>query len=367
MSTGAAIIASQALISGSFTLFSEAINLNLWPRLKIKYPTIRRGQLYIPSVNLLLFIGCVITVLLFGSSSRMEAAYGLAITVTMLMTTVIITVYMLHRGVKPYLAYTFATVFAVIEILFLVANMFKFMHGGWYTVLIAGAIFFVMVMWHKAMIIRNRYIVYKPIQDSSGIISDIRNDRDIAKYASNLVYMSHSTDPGKIESKILYSIINKSPKRADRYWFIRLEYTDDPDTLEYTAAPLCDGIIWSVGMRIGFRVAPRVSVFLRQVIQDLEAEGKVNICSTYPSLSRYGIPGDFKFKLIHRKFSPMSNCSSNDRFVMQIYEKIKHLSFSDENALGLDTSMVSVETVPLIIDNGQQSRIMPMSSVGHDE
>ncbi len=357
MSTGAAIIASQALISGSFTIFSEAMNLDLWPRLKIKYPTARRGQLFIPSVNILLYAGCVVTVLIFGTSSKMEAAYGLAITVTMLMTTVLMSFYLVHRGINRWIVYIFASVFICIEGVFFIANMFKFMHGGWYTLLIAGVLCFVMVTWHLAVRMRQRHIEYLPVSRYSAIITDIGRDRTIAKYASNLVYISHSVNPDMVESKILYSIINKSPKRADRYWFVRLEYVDGADTLEYTVKPLAGGMIWSVGLRLGFRVAPCVSVFLRQVIEDLESEGRVNIVSLYPSLQKHGIPGDFKFKIIHRIFSPTSNCSGFERTVMRIYDRIKRYGLSDETALGLDTSIVSVETVPLIINNRTGRRI----------
>lgn len=367
MSTIAAIIASQALISGSFTIFSEAINLNLWPRLRIKYPSVRRGQLYIPSVNLFLYAGCVATVLIFGSSSRMEAAYGLAITITMLMTTVLLSLYMIHKGVGRWIVLLFAVVFVGIEGCFFIANIFKFVHGGWYSIMIAGAICFVMIIWYMANKIRRRYFEFKPVSESEDIITDISKDATIPKYASNLVYISHSSDPDMIESKILYSIINKNPKRADRYWLVRMEYVDTSDTLEYTVKPLAGGVVWSIGMRLGFRVDPRVSLFLRQVIEDLEAAGEVDIVSTYPSLQKRGIPGDFKFKIIHRKFSPTSNCRGRERTVMQLFEKLRKIGISDETALGLDTSVVSVETVPLIINSTVGERITKVTPEGSGE
>lgn len=359
MSTGAAIIASQALISGSFTIFSEAINLDFWPRLKMKYPSENKGQLYVPSVNMFLLIGCVATVLLFGSSSRMEAAYGLAITVTMLMTTVLLAFYLRHKGMSVWVVGVFVVVFVAIEGCFLVANMFKFMHGGWFTILIAGAVCFVIIVWNMAIRMRRRYIEYKYLADYIPVITDIHRDTEIAKYSSNLVYISHSSHTSEIESKILYSIINKSPKRADRYWFIRIEYVDEPDTLEYSVESLADGIVWSVGLRLGFRVHPRVSVYLRQVIEDLEAAGRIDITSTYPSLQKYCIPGDFRFKIIHRIFSPSSSCRGRDRVVMTLFERLRHIGVTDETALGLDTSLVSVENVPLIIDNRSSDRIVP--------
>ena len=359
MSTGAAIIASQALISGSFTIFSEAINLDFWPRLRIAYPTVLKGQLYIPSINLFLFLGCIITVLLFRTSSAMEAAYGLAITVTMLMTTILLSFYLRHRGLPAWLVATFAVGFLAIEGCFLVANLFKFMHGGWYTILIAGAVCAVMIIWHRACHIRRRYIQFKPIADHAPVIADIRADRDIPKYATNLVYISHSDDPALVESKILYSIINKQPKRADRYWILRVQYTDTPDTLTYTATPLADGRIWCVGLNIGFRVQPKITVYLRQIVEDLVAAGRIDLVSTYPSLRRHGIPGDFRFSIIHRIFSPSSNCAKGERTVMRLFERLRHLAVSPERAMGLDTSTTTVENVPLIIPGPSTTRIQP--------
>ena len=359
MSTGAAIIASQALISGSFTIFSEAINLDFWPRLRIAYPTVLKGQLYIPSINLFLFLGCIITVLLFRTSSAMEAAYGLAITVTMLMTTVLLSFYLRHRGLPAWLVATFAVAFLAIEGCFLVANLFKFMHGGWYTILIAGAVCAVMIIWHRACHIRRRYIQFKPIADHAPVIADIRADRDIPKYDTNLVYISHSDDPALVESKILYSIINKQPKRADRYWILRVQYTDTPDTLTYTATPLADGRIWCVGLNIGFRVQPKITVYLRQIVEDLVAAGRIDLVSTYPSLRRHGIPGDFRFSIIHRIFSPSSNCAKGERTVMRLFERLRHLAVSPERAMGLDTSTTTVENVPLIIPGPSTTRIQP--------
>ena len=251
MSTGAAIIASQALISGSFTIFSEAINLNFWPRLRIKYPTVVKGQLYIPSVNWFLMGGCILTVLLFRTSSAMEAAYGLAITVTMLMTTCLLCFYMGHKGVSRIWVAVFAVVFTCIEGCFLVANMFKFVHGGWYTILLAGLVCAVMLAWHKAHGIRMRYFEYKKLDDYGTLLTDISRDREIPKYATNLVYLSNSEQPDRVENKILYSIINKQPKRADRYWLLRVDFVDTPDTLTYEVEPHFDGLLGAWGSRSG--------------------------------------------------------------------------------------------------------------------
>lgn len=359
MATGAAVIASQALISGSFTIFSEGINLDFWPRLRIKYPTLLKGQLFIPSINLFLLVGCIITVLLFRSSSAMEAAYGLAITVTMLMTTVLLAFYLRHKGVKMWLVGIFATFFISLEGCFFIANMFKFMHGGWYTMLIAGALCAVMVVWHRASHIRRRYIEYKNIDDYGEVLRDIHSDDTIPQYATNLVYISHSDDPDSVESKIMYSLINKMPKRARRYWILRLDFTDEPDTLEYTVDERFGGLLWCIGLRIGFRVQPRVTVYLRQVVEDLVTARRINLVSAYPSLREHHIPGDFRFCLIHRIFSPSSSCRKGERWVMTMYERLRRMGLAGDKALGLDTSNLNVEKVPLIIDTRIPNRIVP--------
>lgn len=361
MATGAAIIASQALISGSFTIFSEAINLNFWPRLRIKYPSLLKGQLFIPSINLFLFVGCIITVLLFRSSSAMEAAYGLAITVTMLMTTVLLAFYLLHKGVSTWLVGIFATFFLLLEGCFFVANMFKFMHGGWYTMLIAGALCAVMLIWYLASHIRRHYIEFNEIDSYGSILHDIHSDDSIPQYATNLIYISHSDDPALVESKIMYSLINKQPKRAQRYWILRLDFTDEPDTLEYTVDERFGGLLWCIGLRIGFRVQPRVTVYLRQVVEDLVAAGRIDLVSAYPSLRRHDVAGDFRFCLIHRIFSPASSCRKGERTVMTLYERLRRLALSTEKALGLDTSNLNVENVPLILATTMPRRIRPVS------
>ena len=357
MSTGAAIIASQALLSGSFTIFSEAINLNFWPRIRIKYPGTHKGQLYIPLVNLFLFIGCIITVLLFQNSSNMEAAYGLAITLTMLTTTLLLGFWMKFKGIKTWISIAFMAVFIFIESIFLVSNAAKFMHGGWYTILLAAIIFAIMFIWQKAIKIRNKFIEYKKYDDHLDIISDISNDKEIPLHASNLVYISKSDNPKEVESKIIYSIINKHPKRADHYFMIRVNYDDTPYKLEYKYEVLIPETLMSIDLYIGYKIEPKVSVYLRQIIEDMVEKGELNLTSNYPSLKKRNIPGDFRFIIIHRLFSPSSNCRSFEKIVMQLYGILCKIGISTEKALGLDTSNVTVENVPLIINRGDNQRI----------
>lgn len=361
MSTGAAIIASQALLSGSFTIFSEAISLNFWPRIKIKYPGSSKGQLYIPLINLFLFIGCIVTVLLFQNSSNMEAAYGLAITLTMLTTTLLLGFWMKFKGVKTWISVSFMAVFIFIEGIFLVSNAAKFMHGGWYTIMLAAIIFAIMFVWQKAVKIRNKFIEYRKYDDHLDIISDISKDKEIPLHASNLVYISKSDNPKEVESKIMYSIINKHPKRADHYFMIRVNYDDTPHKLEYRYEVLIPETLISIDLYLGYKIEPKVSVYLRQIIEDMIEKGELDLTSNYPSLKKRKIPGDFLFIIIHRLFSPSSNCRPFEKLVMQLYGILSKMGITTEKALGLDTSNVTVENVPLIITRGTNQRISPQT------
>lgn len=357
MSTGAAIIASQALLSGSFTIFSEAINIDFYPKLRIKYPSSERGQLYIPAVNWTLLLGCLLTVLLFRDSSHMEAAYGLAITVTMLMTTVLLTFYLRFRGVNRWICGLFLLFFTSIESIFLAANMMKFTHGGWFTLLIAGVIAAVMIGWRNSTRIRNSCIEFKRLDEHLDVICDIKNDSEIPKYASNVIYFSRSADGNEIESKLIYSIINKQPKRADHYWIIHLEYTDAPDTLEYSVNVIVPHTVYFVTLNLGFRVDPKVSVYLRQIVEDMVAEGKINLVSSYPSLRKRGIPGNFRFIILHRIFSPAGTYHRKSQWLLRLHEQLRKLGIDDQAAYGLDTSVVTLETVPLILNTSPPVRI----------
>lgn len=366
MATGAAIVASQALISGSFSILSEAMNLHFWPRMRIKHPTNVKGQLFIPAVNLTMYVGVVLTVLLFRDSSRMEAAYGLAITITMLMTTLLLGFYLRMSGTARAAALAFVGAYCVIEGMFLAANLSKFMAGGWFTLLIGGLLCFIMLVWVAALKIRRRHLSSKRTSDYYGIISDIKADDTIPKYASNLVYVNHSHGEGSVDDKLVYSIINKQPKRADHYWLLNLEFVDTPDTLEYTFTPLVKDTLFSVTMRIGFRIEPRVSLYLRQIVEDLVADGKLDLTSTYPSLRKNGIPGDFRFVIIHRIYYPEDSHNRRQNLLMSLYAIIRKIGIDEPNALGLDTSVVVVERVPLII-SGRAKHLRRIEKVVEEE
>ena len=351
MATGAAIVASQALISGTFSILSEAMNLHFWPRMRIKHPTHVKGLIYIPAINLAMYIGVVLIILLFRDSSHMEAAYGLAITITMLMTTLLLGVYLHTKGVSRFIMILFIGAYCTIEGVFLAANLSKFLAGGWCTMLIGSILFLTMYVWVRAIKIRRHYISAKPLDDYYQIISDIKADGSIPKYASNLVYINHANKEGAVDDKLLYSIINKQPKRADHYWLINMEFVDTPDTLEYDCETLIPNTLYNVTMHIGFRIEPRVSLYLRQVVEDLVASKKVDLTSAYPSLRKNSIPGDFRFIIIHRVYYPENSVNRQQNLLMNLYSLISKIGIDDPKALGLDTSMVVVERVPLIINH----------------
>ena len=351
MATGAAIVASQALISGTFSILSEAMNLHFWPRMRIKHPTQVKGQLYIPVINLAMYIGVVLIILLFRDSSHMEAAYGLAITITMLMTTLLLGSYLHTKGVSRLIMILFIGAYCTIEGIFLAANLPKFLAGGWCTMLIGGILFLMMYVWIRAIKIRNHYISSKPLDDYYQIISDIKADMSIPKYASNLVYINHASKEGTVDDKLVYSIINKQPKRADHYWLINMDFVDTPDTLEYDCKVLIPNTLYNITMHIGFRIEPRVSLYLRQVVEDLVANKKVDLTSNYPSLRKNGISGDFRFIIIHRVYYPENSVNRQQNLLMNFYALISKIGIDEPKALGLDTSMVMVERVPLIIDH----------------
>ena len=351
MATGAAIVASQALISGTFSILSEAMNLHFWPRMRIKHPTQVKGQLYIPVINLAMYIGVVLIILLFRDSSHMEAAYGLAITITMLMTTLLLGSYLHTKGVSRLIMILFIGAYCTIEGIFLAANLSKFLAGGWCTMLIGGILFLMMYVWIRAIKIRAHYISSKPLDDYYQIISDVKADMSIPKYASNLVYINHASKEGTVDDKLVYSIINKQPKRADHYWLINMDFVDTPDTLEYDCKVLIPNTLYNITMHIGFRIEPRVSLYLRQVVEDLVANKKVDLTSNYPSLRKNGISGDFRFIIIHRVYYLENSVNRQQNLLMNFYALISKIGIDEPKALGLDTSMVMVERVPLIIDH----------------
>jgi KUP system potassium uptake protein len=349
IATVAAIIASQALISGSFTLVSEAMRLNLWPKLKINYPSEARGQLYVPAANFLLFAGCIGIVLFFRKASNMEAAYGLAITITMIATSILFANFLVLRRVRRGFIYLYLLIYLTIECSFLYANMNKFPHGGYVTLLVGGLLFLIMYDWFRARKIKNRYVEFVRLEHYIPKIQELSNDKSVPKYATHLVYLTSADNPKEIEHKIIYSILNKKPKRADIYWFVHVDTLDDPYTAEYSVEHIIPNDIIRVEFRLGFRVQPRINLLFRKVVEDLVKNREVNVTSRYESLERNNVVGDFQFVVMEKYLSQDNDLPIGERLIMRLHFWLKSISLSEERGFGLDPSNVAVEKFPLIV------------------
>jgi KUP system potassium uptake protein len=349
IATAAAIIASQALISGSFTLISEAMRLNLWPKFKIRYPSEEKGQVYIPSINLLLFIGCASVVLYFQESSKMEAAYGLAITLCMIATSILFANYLVQRRAKSVFIYLYLSVYLVIEGSFLVANLSKFSHGGYVALIVGGLLFLTMYTWYRARKIKNRYVEFVRLESYIQKIQELSSDKSVAKLATHLVYLTSADNPKEIEHKIIYSILSKKPKRADIYWLVHVDTLDDPYTCDYHVEHIIPNDIIRVDFKLGFRRQPRLNLLFQQVVEELIVKREINISTKYEKVEKNKVTGDFQFVVLEKYLSQDNELPFIERVVMNFYFWLKEISLSEEKGFGLDQSNVTVEKFPLII------------------
>ncbi len=350
IATIAAIIASQALISGSFTLISEAMKLNLWPKMKINYPTVERGQSFIPGINTLLFVGCTAITLYFQRSSSMEAAYGLSITICMIMTSCLFSYYMFVKRVPIVWIVTYLIVYLTIEFSFLWANLVeKFVEGGVVTVVVAGGLFMTMIVWFKSRKIKNRYVEFVRLDNYIPIIQELSNDASINKYATHLVYLTSANNPKEIEHKILYSILYRKPKRADIYWFVHVDVVDDPYTTEYAVQTIVPNEIIRIEFRLGFRMDHRIQYMFKKVVEEMVQNKEVNVVSRYESLSKNNVMGDFRFIVMEKFLSRDNSLPMWERLMMRGYFLLKKVSLSEERGFGLDPSDVTLEKYPIIV------------------
>lgn len=349
VSTLAAIIASQALISGTFTLVSEAMKLNIWPKMRVNYPTEARGQMYIPVMNWLLWFGCVGVVLYFRESGAMEAAYGLSITLTMLMTTILLSQYLRLKRWNIILIAVIVVTYLMIELSFLSANLLKFTDGGWITLLISSFLFFIMWVWHKARRIKDKFTEFEDFSPIMVKLRDLSSDFTISKYATNLVYMSAAPNEKVIEKKIAYSILQRQPKRADIYWIVHVEVLDTPYDTAYNVQKLVEDDVYRITFYLGFRVEQRINILFRKVVEELQKNGEVNIMSRYHSL-KDSVAGDFKFVVLERYLPDEKTLTPFERFIMRAHFFLQHhLSISEGKSFGLDSSSLVVEKVPLVV------------------
>jgi KUP system potassium uptake protein len=349
IATLAAVIASQALISGSFTLINEAMRLNFWPKVKIKYPTELKGQLYIPSINWLLFAGCIMIVLHFEESSNMEAAYGLAIILCMIMTTILLNFYMILKRVSWMIIVPLIATYLIIEFSFLIANLNKFPHGGYVTLFIALMLIGIMTIWYFAKKISKNYTKFVKIDSYTKVLAELSADLSIPKYATHLVYMTNASRTDEIEEKVMYSILQKRPKRADLYWFVHVNILSEPYKTEYKVTEIIKDDLFRIDFNLGFREPTKINLMFKEVLKDMVKNGEVDVTSRYESLNKNNILGDFKFVLSEKFLSNDSDLLWHEKIVMNAYFLIKKFSLSEEKAFGLDSSSVKIEKFPMVL------------------
>jgi len=348
IATLATIIASQALISGSFTLINEAISLNFWPRVKLKNPTNLKGQIYIPSVNTILWIGCILMILYFKTSTHMEAAYGFSITIAMMMTTLLLMYYLVFiKKVKKSWVTILLIVFSIIEVSFFIANVSK-IKERWMFLFFELFIFLVMYVWYYSRKINNRFLKFTNLTEQTQLLKELSEDDAIPKYATHLIYLSKADKTYEIEEKIIKSIFSKQPKRADIYWFFHINRTNEPFTQNYEVIELLDDKVIKIVLNIGFRVQPKVELYFKKIVQDLVSKKELNLHIRPDGSTKYNSEPDFKFIIIEKFISVENDFAVKEGLLLHSYYWLKGLSLSDEKAFGLDKSDVAIENVPIV-------------------
>lgn len=349
IATMAAIIASQALISGTFTLVNEAMKLKLWPATRIRYPTDIKGQIYIPSINWILMVGCICVVLIFRESSAMEGAYGLAITIDMLMTTSLLVFYFSATKHSTIRSSLLALLFFSIEGAFLVSNLSKFSHGGWFAFMIASFFFLTMFVLLRARRLRERHTEFVDLKHYVGMLQDLQADSSVPKEATNLVYLAVADTERFIDSNIIYSIFKKRPKRADVYWFLHVDTVDTPFTSKYSVETVIPKRCFFIRLRLGFKTPHRVNLMFSKIIHEMADNGEIDLISPYPSLHKYSMMADFKFIILNSWASSDSDISNFDRLVIMGYRSIKKFSLSTAELYGLEAANIETEKVPISV------------------
>lgn len=355
IATMAAIVASQALISGSFTLINEAINLNFWQRAAVKQPTETKGQIYIPSVNTILWLGCILVILYFQSSSRMEAAYGLAITITMMMTTYLLSFFLVYKMKwNKIFVFSLLITFGIIEISFFIANVVKFREGGYITVLVGGIFFAVMYITYFGKKINARYTKFTDLGKYSNLITELSKDESIPKFATHLIYMTKSLRKDQIEERVIESIFSRRPKRADVYWFMHIHRTDSPYTLNYEVTELVDDKIIKIVLNVGFRIQPRTELYFKNIIKSLIQNEELNLHLRYNGSTKYNSNFDFKFILLEKFLSVENEFALREGIILKSYFFLKRFAQRDQKAFGIDKSDVLIEQIPVLYQPYQE-------------
>jgi KUP system potassium uptake protein len=357
IATMATVIASQALISGTFTLVNEAMKLKLWPATRVRYPSQMKGQIYIPAINWILMFGCILVVIFFKKSDDMQAAYGLAITVNMLMTSALLVYYFATVKKSTIRSSVLALVFFSIEGAFLISNLSKFSHGGWFSGSIALAFFLMMFILLRARELRDRHTEFVDLKHYVPMIQDLQADASIPREATNLVYMAVADSKRYIDSNIIYSIFKKRPKKADVYWFVHVDTVDSPYSSKYSVDTIVPKKCFFVRIKLGFKADHRVNLLFAKILHDMAENAEIDLVSHYDSLRKHSMPADFKFVMLHSLASVDSEISTFDNVIIQGYRFIKKHSLSTEEMYGLELANVEVETVPIMVGPAAKVRI----------
>lgn len=348
IATLATIIASQALISGSYTLINEAVNLNFWPRIKVRQPTETKGQIYIPSVNSILWFGCILMILYFRSSEHMEAAYGFSITIAMMMTTYLLSYFLLYKKKwNKWLVLLLLMVFVSVEMSFFIANVAK-IKERWMFLFFELGLFSVMYVSYKARKINNQFLKFISIGKYAKLIQELSADEEIPKYTTHLIYLTKANTRHEIEEKIINSIFARTPKRADVYWFLHINRVEEPYTLTYDVSELIDDKVIKVNINIGFRVQPRVELYFKQIIKDLVQNKELNLHNRPDGSTKYNSEPDFKFVIIQKFLSVENEYTLREGLILDLNFLMRKFSLRDAKAFGLDKNDIVTEHVPLI-------------------
>ena len=357
LATAAAIIASQSVITGSFTMFSEAMSISFWPNQQIDYPSGVKGQMYIPRINWGLMVLCFIVVMYFQHSESMEAAYGLTITITMIMTTLLLFFWLSRTRVNKVFAICFIAVYLFIELGFFYANVIKFFDGGWLTVALGGFIAVCMYAWYNGRLIKAKFIKFVKLDKYVSIIKDLKLDETIPKYATNLAFLSRSKKEDEIEAKIIYSILRKQPKRADHYFILNIINQEDPFTFKYTIDEIMPGTIYRINFLLGFKIDRRINDYFDQVLADMMEEGTIPSRSSHPSLRSHNIPPDLKYVIIDNTYINDTLLTVKEKLTLSIYNFVKYIGSDDFKAWGVSPHNVVVESAPIMDQNIVVKRI----------
>ncbi|AZB28027.1 MULTISPECIES: KUP/HAK/KT family potassium transporter [Chryseobacterium] len=357
LATLAAIIASQAVITGSFTMFSEAMSISFWPNQHIEYPSGVKGQMYIPRINWGLMVFCFVVVIFFQKSEHMEAAYGLTITITMLMTTILLTYWLSRTRLNKIFLFGFVAIYLFLESGFFYANVIKFFDGGWLTMVLGGFIAVCMYAWYNGRLLKANFTSYVKIDKYVSIIKDMKLDETIPKYCTNLAYLSRAKRNDEIESKIIYSIIKKQPKRADHYFILSIVNQEDPYTFKYSIDEILPGTIYKVNFLLGFKVDRRINDYFNMVLKDLMADGTIPSRSSHPSLRAHNIPPDLKYVIIDNTYINDILLTVKQKITLNIYNFVKYIGSDDFKSWGVTSHNVVVESAPLTEETISSSKI----------